>query len=334
MTTRVSPAPPGLTVMLAVETTTPLTPDAIAKNGSKIFISTSLTISSLSRLIVWEMTPKGPRVPATGRPAVNLNSCDARSSPPGSIFWNPQKNGDDLNASTDAYTSAHSPSMFLAGSSVGFMNSSSVMISSMVALASRLACWPRLEAAARPRSLRMSLDRSSASGSSSGSSSGAGGGGAGASAFGSSFFGDVTSGCMDAASGLETTFSGVSFMRSSLVNVMGSALEPSFSSTLSARGVTSEAERADRGLAAMVGAIAARRVESGTREDALGRTCARVDATSAMPGGGRVSCSGPEFCEPPDPDRARQGFAPVESPDFGSLLTRVPKTQISGVTSP
>ena len=118
------------------------------------------------------------------------------------------------------------------------------------------------------------------------------------------------------------------------MNVMGSALEPSFSSTLSARGVTSEAERADRGLAAMVGAIAARRVESGTREDALGRTCARVDATSAMPGGGRVSCSGPEFCEPPDPDRARQGFAPVESPDFGSLLTRVPKTQISGVTSP
>ena len=166
----------------------------------------------------------------------------------------------------------------------------------MVALASRLACWPRLEAAARPRSLRMSLDRSSASGSSSSSSSdsqaegaGAGGGGAGASAFGSSFFGSTFFGSSffgDTTSGLDAA-SEVSFMRSSLVYVMGS--EPSPSSMLSARGATSEAGRADRGLAAMAGAIAARRVEIETREGALGRTCARVDATSAMRcGAGRV----------------------------------------------
>ena len=79
-------------------------------------------------------------------------------------------------------------------------------------------------------------------------------------------------------------------MRSSLVYVMGSEeAEPSPSSMLSARGATSEAGRADRGLAAMAGAIAARRVEIETREGALGRTCARVDATSAMRcGAGRV----------------------------------------------
>ena len=118
---------------------------------------------------------------------------------------------------------------------------------------------------------------------------GAGGGGAGDSAFGSSFFGSSFFG--DTTSGSDAA-SVVSFMRSSLVYVMGSEeAEPSPSSMLSARGATSEAGRADRGLAAMAGAIAARRVEIETREGALGRTCARVDATSAMRcGAGRVFC--------------------------------------------
>jgi hypothetical protein len=84
----------------AVDTTVPATPAATAKKGSKIFISTSDTSSPDSSDSVCEMAPKGPRVPATGRPAVNSNIFEASSSPPGTIFWKPQKNGLERNAST------------------------------------------------------------------------------------------------------------------------------------------------------------------------------------------------------------------------------------------
>ena len=58
--------------------------------------------------------------------------------------------GIQVSDSTLAYTSTHSPSIFLAGSSVGFINSSSTMRSSIAALPSRVSCCPRLEAAASP----------------------------------------------------------------------------------------------------------------------------------------------------------------------------------------
>ena len=45
------------------------------------------------------MAPKGPRVPATGRPAVNLKIAAAVSSLP-TPAWKAQKKGEERNAST------------------------------------------------------------------------------------------------------------------------------------------------------------------------------------------------------------------------------------------
>mmetsp|Transcript_27274 Transcript_27274/g.69436 ORF Transcript_27274/g.69436 Transcript_27274/m.69436 type:complete len:252 (-) Transcript_27274:267-1022(-) len=81
-----------------VVTTQPLAPG----NTSR---STSLTHSPVLKSNVWNACP----TVAPGMASVNLKMALASSSDPTNPSWKAQKKGEDLNASTDVYTSCHLP---------------------------------------------------------------------------------------------------------------------------------------------------------------------------------------------------------------------------------